>query len=141
MSKSPAAEPRSSFDGAAEIYHGIRPNYPPPMFQDLFRLLPSHPAILEVGPGTGQATRDLLRRGATVHAIEIGPAMAARLRANLPSDQLHVTIGDFERIGVADRSMDAVFSATAFHWITPAAQLERPATILKPGGVMAIADL
>ena len=37
--------------------------------------------------------------------------------------------------------MDAVFSATAYHWVTPAAQLDRPATILKPGGVMAIVDL
>ena len=61
MTKSPAAEPRRSFDGVAEIYHGIRPSYPAPMFEDLFRLLPSSPAILEVGPGTGQATRHLLQ--------------------------------------------------------------------------------
>ena len=67
--------------------------------------------------------------------------MAAKLRANLPSDELRVTIGDFERVDVPDRSMDAVFSATAYHWLTPAAQLDRPATILKPGGVMAIVDL
>jgi SAM-dependent methyltransferase len=111
------------------------------MFDYLFDLLPPRPNILEVGPGTGQATRDLLRRGALVHAIEIGPAMAARLRANLPADELRVTVGDFERVDVPDRSMDAVFSATAYHWVTPAAQLDRPAAILKPGGVVAIVDL
>jgi SAM-dependent methyltransferase len=96
---------------------------------------------VEVGPGTGQATRDLLRRGAVVHAVEIGPAMAARLRANLPTDALSVTVGDFERIVVPLRSTDAVFSATAYHWVSPAAQLDRPATILRPGGVLAIVDL
>jgi hypothetical protein len=37
--------------------------------------------------------------------------------------------------------MDALFSATAYHWITPAAQLDRPATLLKPRGVTAIVDL
>ena len=52
-----------------------------------------------------------------------------------------MTIGDFEQIDIPDRSMDAVFSATAYHWLTPEAQLDRPATILKPGGVMAIVDL
>jgi SAM-dependent methyltransferase len=141
MSKSPAAEPRRSFDGVAEIYHGIRPGYPAPMFEDLFRLLPGHPAILEVGPGTGQATRDLLSRGAAVHAIEIGPAMAARLREALPSPALTITIGDFEEADIAKHSFDAVFSATAYHWISPKAQVDRPVEVLKPGGMVAIADL
>ena len=141
MTKSPAAEPRRSFDGAAEIYHEIRPSYPPAMFEDLFRLLPGHPAILEVGPGTGQATRDLLSRGATVRAIEIGPAMAAKLREALPSPALTITIGDFEDVDVAEHGFDAVFSATAYHWISPKAQVDRPVRVLKPGGAVAIVDL
>jgi SAM-dependent methyltransferase len=141
VTKSPAAEPRRSFDGVADIYHEIRPSYPATMFEDLFRLLPSHPAILEVGPGTGLATRDLLSRGATVHGIEIGPAMAAKLREGLPSPALTITIGDFEEADVAEHSFDAVFSATAYHWISPKAQVDRPVSVLKPGGVIAIADL
>jgi SAM-dependent methyltransferase len=141
MTKSPAAEPRRSFDGAAETYHGIRPGYPAPMFEDLFRLLPGHPAILEVGPGTGQATRDLLSRGATVHAIEIGPAMAAKLREVLSSPALTITIGDFEEADVGEHGFDAVLSATAYHWISPKAQVDRPVSVLKPGGVIAVVDL
>jgi len=141
MPETPAAEPRKSFDGAAEIYHEIRPSYPPSMFDDLFRLLPGRPAILEVGPGTGQATRDLLSRGATVHAIEIGPALAAKLREVLPSPALTVTIGDFEEVDVEDHGFDAVFSATAYHWISPKAQVDRPVNVLRPGGVVAIVDL
>ena len=135
------AEPRRSFDGAAEIYHGIRPSYPPPLFDDLFRLLPSHPAILEVGPGTGQATRDLLSRGANVYAVEIGPAMAAKLREVLPSPALTVMVGDFEEVDVEEHGFDAVFSATAYHWISRKAQVDRPASVLKPGGRVAIVDL
>jgi SAM-dependent methyltransferase len=135
-----AVDPRKSFDPAAEIYDEIRPSYPAPLFDYLFGLLPARPHVLEVGPGTGQATRDLLRRGAAVHAVELGPGMAAKLRANLPTDDLQVSVGDFERVDVADRSMDAVFSATAYHWITPPAQLDRPAAILKPAGILAIVD-
>jgi SAM-dependent methyltransferase len=141
MSVPSPAEPRRSFDGVAEIYHGIRPSYPPPMFDELFRLLPSRPAILEVGPGTGQATRDLLSRGANVYAVEIGPAMAAKLREVLPSPALTVVVGDFEEVDIEEHGFDAVFSATAFHWISPKAQVDRPASVLKPGGRVAIVDL
>jgi SAM-dependent methyltransferase len=140
MSVPSTAEPRRSFDGVAEIYHGIRPSYPPPMFDELFRLLPSRPAILEIGPGTGQATRDLLSRGANVYAVEIGPAMAAKLREVLPSPALTVVVGDFEEVDIEEHGFDAVFSATAFHWISPKAQVDRPASVLKPGGRVAIVD-
>jgi SAM-dependent methyltransferase len=136
-----SADPRLSFDRASAIYDEIRPGYPAALFDDLFRLLPPHPNILEVGPGTGQATRELLRRGAMVHAIEIGPTLAAKLRANLPADELQVTVGDFEHVAISDGSMDAVFAATAYHWISPAAQLDRPATILKPAGIIAVVEL
>ena len=36
---------------------------------------------------------------------------------------------------------DAVFSATAYHWISREAQTDRPAAILRPGGIVAIVDL
>ncbi|OFE15595.1 hypothetical protein BA895_22335 [Humibacillus sp. DSM 29435] len=86
------------------------------MFDDLFNLLPAEPEIVEVGPGTGQATKDLLARGASVHAIEIGPATAAKLRSNLPSDRVRISVGDFEATAIASGA-DTVFSATAYHWI------------------------
>src|SRR5580692_9398760 len=102
---------RLSFNEAPEIYDKVRPSYPTDLFDALFQLLPSQPEMVEVGPGTGQATKDLLARGASVLAIEIGPATAAKLRSNLPSDRLRVSVGDFEVIEIQD-SADAVFSAT-----------------------------
>jgi len=36
---------------------------------------------------------------------------------------------------------DAVFSATAYHWISREAQTDRPAVILRPGGFVAIVDM
>ena len=76
---------------------------------------------------------DLLARGASVHAIEIGPAMAARLRSNLPSDRLRVTVGDFEAVRIAPGTADAVFSAAAYHWISREAQTDRPAALRSRG--------
>ena len=34
-----------------------------------------------------------------------------------------------------------MFSATAYQWIAPTAQLDRPAELLKPGALVAIVDL
>ena len=132
---------RLSFNEAAEIYDRIRPAYPADLFDALFQMLRSEPEIVEVGQGTGQATKDLLVRGAAVHAIEIGPAMADKLRSNLPSNRLRVSVGDFEVMAIAPGATDAVFSATAYHWISRGAQTDRPATILRPGGIVAIVDV
>ncbi len=132
---------RLSFNEAVEIYDKVRPSYPSELFDALFQMLPSQPEIVEVGPGTGQATKDLLVRGASVLAIEIGPATAARLRSNLPSDRLRVGVGDFEVMEIAPGQTDAVFSATAYHWISREAQTDRPASILRAGGLVAIVDL
>ena len=132
---------RLSFNEAPEIYDRVRPSYPADLFDVLFQMLPSQPEIVEVGPGTGQATKDLLARGASVLAIEIGPAMAAKLRSNLPSDRLRIGVGDFEVIEIEAGEADAVFSATAYHWISREAQTDRPAAILRPGGLVAIVDL
>jgi SAM-dependent methyltransferase len=132
---------RLSFNEAPDIYDRVRPSYPAELFDALFQLLPPQPEIVEVGPGTGQATRDLLARGASVLAVEIGPATAAKLRSNLPTDRLRVSIGDFEFIKIVRGEADAVFSATAYHWISRAAQTDRPAAILQSGGLVAIVDL
>jgi SAM-dependent methyltransferase len=132
---------RLSFNETAEVYDEIRPSYPSDLFDALFELLPPEPEIIEVGPGTGQATKDLLARGATVHAIEIGVAMANKLRSNLPTDRLRVSVGDFETMHIETGSVDAVFSATAYHWIAPSAQTDRPTIIVRPGGLIAIVDL
>ena len=132
---------RLSFNEAAEIYDKVRPSYPADLFNSLFQMLPSQPEIVEVGPGTGQATKDLLARGASVLAIELGPATAAKLSSNLPSDRLRVAVGDFEVMELAAGEVDAVFSATAYHWISREAQTDRPAAMLRSGGLVAIVDL
>ena len=67
--------------------------------------------------------------------------MAAKLRTNLPSDRLRISVGDFEDIIIRAGSADAVFSATAYHWISRTAQTDRPARIVRPAGVVAIVDL
>jgi SAM-dependent methyltransferase len=132
---------RGRFDEAVDRYERARHGYPPSLFDDLFATLPAAPRLCEVGPGTGQATSDLLDRGARVTAVELGAAMAQRLLARLGhhAGLVDVINAPFEDARLAD-GYDAVFSATAYHWVPTWAQASKPASILRQGGVLAIVD-
>lgn len=67
--------------------------------------------------------------------------IASKLRSNLPEERLRITIGDFETVDIGAGVADAVFSATAYHWISPSSQTDRPAILLRRGGLIAIVDL
>lgn len=134
----------SVFDEAAAGYHQARPGYPEPLFDRLFDLLPSRPVLLEVGPGTGQATTPMLDRGARVTAVELGPSLAAELRSRhvraIADGHLDIEVGDFEHVPAAGARFHGVVSATAYHWIDRARQISRPAEVLCPGGRLAVID-
>ena len=68
-----------------DAYERTRPVVPDAVFDELIALagLESGSAIVEIGPGTGQATIPLAERGLRVTALEIDARLAARARENL----------------------------------------------------------
>ncbi|HZA32960.1 MAG TPA: SAM-dependent methyltransferase, partial [Propionibacteriaceae bacterium] len=76
---------QSTFEQAAQLYQGARPEYPENLFNRLMEVtgLRSGDHVLEVGAGPGKATLPLARRGLCITAIEPGPALAAEARNNL----------------------------------------------------------
>jgi tRNA1(Val) A37 N6-methylase TrmN6 len=76
---------KRSFDAAARLYDKFRPGYPEPLFDDLVQLsgIPAGGRILEIGPGTGQATLPLAGRGFSILGLELGASMARLCRKNL----------------------------------------------------------
>jgi SAM-dependent methyltransferase len=139
-------EERLAFDEVPEIYDRVRPSYPDAAFNDLFsylreRLDVAEPSVLEIGPGTGKATRSLLERGTRVTAVEIGPRLAAFLERKLSREfpgRLRVVNSSFEDAAVEPEAFDIVTAATAFHWIDPAVRWRKSHDALRPGGVIAI---
>lgn len=135
---------RLSFDRVTATYDRVRPLYPAAHIDAIFAALPrpeATPHLCEVGPGTGQATRALLARGAEVTAVELGPRLAETLDATLGCDALHVVNDDFEIADLPLETFDAVVSTTAYHWIRPEVRMSRPHELLRPGGVLATIEL
>ena len=77
-------EQRFAFDPIANIYKAARPDYPEALIEAVvsYADLKQSDKILEVGCGTGQATKSFAKRNFSTLAIEPDPkCCAARVRA------------------------------------------------------------
>ena len=73
----PLAQERSRlFDQQAEAYDRFRPTYPDAVIDELLGPVPAGLAVLDVGCGTGIASRQIAQRGANVLGVELAPRMA-----------------------------------------------------------------
>jgi SAM-dependent methyltransferase len=128
---------RVAFDEDADAYDRARPVAPARVFDDLVELAGLQPgsSIVEIGPGTGQATRPLAMRGLRILALELGPQLAARARQNLASfADVEVMTASFEAWDPGSTRVDAVFACNSFHWVDPAVRLPKSAAVLHPDG-------
>ncbi|MGB7237075.1 MAG: methyltransferase domain-containing protein [Rhodococcus sp. (in: high G+C Gram-positive bacteria)] len=129
------------FDQVPELYDRVRPGYPSALFADLVGItgLASGASVLEVGCGTGQATRPLAERGYNIVAVEPGLGLAelARQRvADFPNAKIEIST--FEAWEDRNRSFDLVVAASSWHWVDQAIGWPRAHDIVNPGGWMAI---
>jgi SAM-dependent methyltransferase len=107
------------------------------------RGVPLDGEVLEIGPGYGVTTRWLAQRSERLTAVEIDPALATALRAEL-AGRVEVHHGDGSALPFADASFDAVVCFTMLHHV-PSAHLQdrlfaEACRVLRPGGVFAGSD-
>ena len=130
---------RSTFDAVADVYDAVRPSYPDELFDDLVELAALEPSarLLEIGCGTGQATRPMLERGYSVVCIELGPQLAEHARRTLAGSPVDVLVASFEDWDGDPGAFDLVYAATAWHWLDPVARYEKAHRLLCTGGHLA----
>lgn len=120
----------------AEAYERFRPGYPVELF-DLVTGYAGRPVrtALEIGAGTGKATRLFAQRGVAVTATDPDGAMLAELRKYVPASVRPVRAA-FEDLLPGER-YGLVYAAAALHWTDPEGRWPRMAALLEPGGVFA----
>ncbi|MEU2747572.1 class I SAM-dependent methyltransferase [Streptomyces collinus] len=125
-----------SFGGVAEAYERFRPGYPVELFE-MVMAYAGRPvrSALEIGAGTGKATRLFARRGIVVTATEPDGSMLAELRKHVPANVTTVQTA-FEGLRPGER-YGLVYAAAALHWTNPEGRWPRVAALLEPGGVFA----
>jgi SAM-dependent methyltransferase len=131
---------RETFDASAESYDGARPDYPSELFDHLIDVagLRSEDRLLEIGCGTGKATRPLAERGFHIVALELGENLARVAQRNLADyPNVGVVNSSFEDWDSREAVFDLIYAATSWHWIDQSIRYSKAASLLRPGGTLA----
>ena len=129
------------FDEVPELYDRVRPAYPDELFADLVAItgIDEGSSVLEVGCGTGQATRSVAALGWSVTAVEPGAGMSALARRRLAGfDQVQVEQSTFEEWDDRGRRFHLLLAAASWHWVDPEVGWPKAHRVLRPGGWMAL---
>jgi malonyl-CoA O-methyltransferase len=132
---------RASFDRASASYEAaasLQARIAAELLErlELFRFAPG--VVLDLGSGTGRATRELKRRypHARVIALDIAPGMLREARRHQwPWRRFDRVCGDALRLPLKDGSVDLIFSNLMLQWCDPlAAALSEARRVLAPSG-------
>lgn len=124
-------------------YDAVRPAYPEWVYTALRErgVLMARTPTLEIGAGTGLATRRLLEYGADPLTIvepdvRFEPVLDSILQASSATGQLCVE--SFEDVALPAARFDLIVAATSFHWIDPDTGLHKCKRLLSDRGVVAL---
>jgi len=121
-----ARQVAEGFGAQADRYDRARPRYPAALIE---RLAVPGERVLDVGCGTGIATRQFEAAGCQVLGVDPDPRMIEGLNAE---------VARFEDWDPRGRRFDTVISAQSWHWIDPVRGAAKAAQVLRPGGRIAL---
>ena len=134
MSEQPGSP--TAFEELVDHYDAARPRYPAALYAQLEAALDLSGSVLELGAGTGIATRELQGRAGSLVSADLGPKMLGRLRALTPS--VPVVVARAEALPFADSAFDVVCAAQMWHWVDTQAATPEVLRVLRPGGALAL---
>jgi ubiquinone/menaquinone biosynthesis C-methylase UbiE len=122
------------FGSGADEYDRYRPGWPAEAVDGALARCGLGPdaVLMDLAAGTGKLTRLLVTRAERVIAVEPLEDMRRLLEQAAP-DADAVT-GTADEIPVEDGSVDAVFTAEAFHWFATREAVAEMGRVIRPGG-------
>lgn len=129
------------FGPVAELYDRVRTAYPEQLVADVLGMASLHGdgEILEIGCGTGKATRLFAAHGHRMTCVDASKRMldvARRTCAHFP--RVRFVEAKFEDWSPGGKKFELAFAAQAWHWIEPSVGYNRVADVLTPGGLFVI---
>ena len=134
-------ELRTIFDTIPEQFDKYRPCYSPELFADLIAYGNIGPGktVLELGPGTGQATQPILNTGCDYHAIELGENLYRMMQKKFGHQpNFSIVNDDFITHDFGAQRFDLIYSAATIQWIPEEIAYGKTFDLLKPGGTLAM---
>ncbi|WFU19238.1 class I SAM-dependent methyltransferase [Bradyrhizobium sp. CB3481] len=134
-------EQRFTFDQIARVYRVARPDYPQALVEDVLSYADLKPddRILEVGCGTGQATKSFAKRGFRILATDPGPEMLRGAQETLASfGNVEFLETTFEAFPAGQEAFRLIIAAQSWHWVSPEVRFAKAAKALSPDGALAV---
>jgi SAM-dependent methyltransferase len=134
-------EQRFAFDQIASLYKAARPDYPEALIEDVVSSADLKPndKILEVGCGSGQATKSFAKRSFPIVAIDPGPEMLRGARESLADfGNVEFLEATFEAWPAKQEEFRLIIAAQSWHWVSPEVRFVKAAEVLSPEGSLAI---
>jgi trans-aconitate methyltransferase len=127
-------------DQSVVEFYPLRLPYPPAVFDILADFITDEPrAVLDVGSGTGELARGLVRRVERVDAVDFSPAMIAKGKMLPDGDHpgLRWIYGSVETVAL-NPPYALITAGHSLHWMDWEVVFLRFGEVLTPGGVVAI---
>jgi SAM-dependent methyltransferase len=129
------------FDSHSQIYDSVRPGYP----QEIYEIISNHiklgtnSNILEIGAGNGIASREIYKKWESkMTLIEPGENLCELLYDRfLNNKNITVKNTTFEKYQT-ECKFDAIFSATAFHWLDLSIKYIKSYDLLNNNGLLVL---
>lgn len=132
---------RNTFDLIPETFDKYRPRYCDELFAEIITAagLNSRKDVLEIGPGTGQATEPILKTGCSYKAIELGENFTEFMKSRYRTySNFDIINAGFETYDFGKKKFDLIYSAATIQWIPEEIAFSKAYNILKPGGILAM---
>lgn len=132
---------RKTFDRIPEKFDKYRPRYCDELFTEVISVscLDSSKDVLEIGPGTGQATEAILKTGCNYKAIELGENFVEFMKNKFSIyNNFNIVNADFEKYDFCNQKFDLIYSAATIQWIPEELAFSKTFSLLKPGGILAM---
>lgn len=133
-----SAEQAQIFGEDPALYDRFRPTYPRELMETIVAATASDLPVLEIGAGTGKATKAMLALGKEVHALEPDPRMAAVLDLKCKGEAIRIEQATLEGARLVRESYDLVLAAQTWHWVDADVGYHQAADALVQGGVLAL---
>jgi SAM-dependent methyltransferase len=133
-----ADEATERFSAQALDYDRYRPRYPESAFDDIVLSagLGVGDRVIEIGSGTGIATKPLADRGLSVTAIEPSSTLAS-VAESKTDNRVRFVISRFEECSTESPAR-LVAAFNAWHWVEQPVGTGLAAELLQPGGSLAL---
>ncbi len=132
---------RKVFDTIPEQFDKFRPRYSADLFEYFIKTagIGKETKVLEIGPGTGQATDPILDTGCDYHAIELGEHLYAKMQEKYGArENFHIVNDDFITHDFGNQKFDVIYSAATIQWIPERVAFPKTLELLSSGGTLAM---